>query len=450
MPPKRRSLIIIVFSIEIVLLIVSSIFLFSYVPPVYESSVIENVPKNPFFRIKPKESEISNYTRSLIKSSFLEYYKYCRNSDYLKPMTKRCDNSSGLSLTMFDSLDALYVAGLKEEFDLAKNYIMDHVFPDNSDYINTYELCTRVIGGLISIYSLTGDTSFYNKAIPFADLMLKAFDKGPIPNAFVDGKRGKAVPLSFTEGTFLSESSGILLEFSALHEISGNPKYRSVVEKYVSCFASQLPNLTIGQWSTKKCEPIGDYAGLTSLTASFYANILKKQLAFPSNETRIITRKVINILSNIRNRAIPNDVDKYSDFSESFCELNSLIELIDNNTKHEGLEKACNHMRSFTVPLNGRNFIDWNTHDDDQFNYDSSMFSEDWNRTVSMDVIKNCECGKAICSIASQKQKKMSDMMPSNAISKWLKFILLNGANEQGHMFVINDAGHFIPIQKHR
>ena len=288
------------------------------------------------------------------------------------------------------------------------------------------------------------------KAEEFADLLLKAFDNSDFPYPFINGKTGKGIPLVFTEGTFLSESSGFLLEFSSLYELTGDLRYKKVIDKYINCLSTQIDKLKYGQWSLERCSPIGDYIGLTPLTGSFYLNMLKKELYFPSIYGKNITNKIINIISSLKNTRNPTiyELEHFSGYSESYCEINQIIDEIDPNIDHHILQEACKKIRSTIIPLSQYVTIGFDVNDDEEFNYETSYYSEDWNRTISERALKLCRCENVLCSLSSHKKNQQMDLMPSSAISRFLKFILLNNAEYPKNKFVINEAGHFLPLRK--
>ena len=67
----------------------------------------------------------------MIKHAWDGYVKYAMGENELKPMSKqRNPNSilgnSRLGATLVDSLDTLYIAGLHEEFDVARQWVRDN------------------------------------------------------------------------------------------------------------------------------------------------------------------------------------------------------------------------------------------------------------------------------------------------------------------------------------
>jgi endoplasmic reticulum Man9GlcNAc2 1,2-alpha-mannosidase len=71
----------------------------------------------------------------------------------------------GLGLTLVDALDTMYIMDLTEEFDEARNWVDQYLnFNINKD-VNLFEVTIRVLGGLLSIFHLSGDQMFLRKAV---------------------------------------------------------------------------------------------------------------------------------------------------------------------------------------------------------------------------------------------------------------------------------------------
>ncbi|THU44368.1 hypothetical protein C4D60_Mb02t06670 [Musa balbisiana] len=130
------------------------------------------------------ESEIdpvNNQRREKVKEAMLHawnsYVKYAWGQDELQPQTKNGVNSfGGLGATLVDSLDTLYIMGLKDEFQKAREWVATSL-DFNKDYVaSVFETTIRVVGGLLSAYDLSGDKIFLEKAKDIADRLLPAWD----------------------------------------------------------------------------------------------------------------------------------------------------------------------------------------------------------------------------------------------------------------------------------
>ncbi|KAL6996118.1 Mannosyl-oligosaccharide 1 2-alpha-mannosidase mns2 [Sarracenia purpurea var. burkii] len=105
------------------------------------------------------------------------YEKYAWGHDELQPQTKNgVDSFGGLGATLIDSLDTLYIMGLDEQFQRAREWVANSL-DFNKDYdASVFETTIRVVGGLLSTYDLSGDEVFLEKAKDIADRLLPAWD----------------------------------------------------------------------------------------------------------------------------------------------------------------------------------------------------------------------------------------------------------------------------------
>lgn len=435
---SRRSIISIVFALEIIILVSSATTILLKLPNTnfQELNQVKTIDIiNNSFKIPNKP--INNYAIEKLKTSFYQYWNNCRYSDYYQPLSGNCLNSSGLSITLFEFLDALYLANLSHEFELASNFILEKISPERSKNINVYELSTKVIGSLLSIYGLTGENSFLSKSKMFADLVLHSFT-GPMPHPFIDGTNQKPFDFGFMEGTFLSETSGFLLEFANLYDLTGDGKYFDKIQNYISCIANSSDKITYGIWSTENCEALQNTPSYNQLISSFFTNFIKFSQIYDSNYSEKITNNVYKAIYEFSNPNIYHITDRFAFIPESICEVISL-------TKGSIYEQKISHISNICARLRN-NFIPSSYVDSDEFNFDTSLLYEDFNRSVSIDDLKNLECGNVLCSLSSIGHNYKEDLMPSSAISKWLKFLLLRDVEDLGYTYVINDAGHMLPL----
>ena len=102
-----------------------------------------------------------------IKHAWSSYKKYAWGQDDLLPLSKsHSSNDYGMAMTMIDSLDTLWLAGLQEEFNEARNWIAENLrFDTNRHKVIVFEVNIRVVGGLLSAYHLSQDKMFLEKAV---------------------------------------------------------------------------------------------------------------------------------------------------------------------------------------------------------------------------------------------------------------------------------------------
>ncbi|CAI0410087.1 unnamed protein product [Linum tenue] len=164
------------------------------------------------------------------------YEKYAWGHDELRPQTKNgVDSFGGLGATLIDSLDTLYIMGLDEQFQRAREWVATSL-DFNKDYdASVFETTIRVVGGLLSAYDLSGDKVFLEKAKDIADRLLPAWDTPTgIPYNIINLEHGNPHNPGWTGGSSILADSGTeQLEFFALSQRTGDQKYHQKAERVI-------------------------------------------------------------------------------------------------------------------------------------------------------------------------------------------------------------------------
>lgn len=66
--------------------------------------------------------------------------------------------------------------GLREEYEQARAFIKENFTMINANQVSTFETTIRFLGGFLSLYALTADPMYVEKATEVADSLLPAFD----------------------------------------------------------------------------------------------------------------------------------------------------------------------------------------------------------------------------------------------------------------------------------
>ncbi|KAK6118710.1 hypothetical protein DH2020_047515 [Rehmannia glutinosa] len=164
------------------------------------------------------------------------YETYAWGHDELQPQSKNgVDSFGGLGATLIDALDTLYIMGLDEQFQKAREWVAQSLdFNKNYD-ASVFETTIRVVGGLLSAYDLSGDKVFLEKAKDIADRLLPAWDTpSGIPYNIINLAHGNPHNPGWTGGdSILADSATEQMEFIALSERTGDPKYQQKVENVI-------------------------------------------------------------------------------------------------------------------------------------------------------------------------------------------------------------------------
>ncbi|XP_042497924.1 mannosyl-oligosaccharide 1,2-alpha-mannosidase MNS1-like [Macadamia integrifolia] len=203
--------------------------------------VSENIKKSAKMKRRVvKDDPLDVQRREKVKEAMLHawtsYEKYAWGQDELQPQTKNGVNSfGGLGATIVDSLDTLFIMGLKEQFEKAKEWVANSL-DFNKDYdASVFETTIRVVGGLLSAYDLSEDKVFLEKARDIADRLLPAWDTpSGIPYNRINLLQGNPHNPGWTGGeSILADSGTEQLEFIALSQRTGDPKYQQKAENVI-------------------------------------------------------------------------------------------------------------------------------------------------------------------------------------------------------------------------
>ncbi|CAI9753822.1 unnamed protein product [Fraxinus pennsylvanica] len=184
----------------------------------------------------PIDTQRREKVRDAMIHAWSSYEKYAWGQDELQPQTKNgVDSFGGLGATLIDSLDTLYIMGLDEQFQRAREWVANSLdFNKNYD-ASVFETTIRVVGGLISSYDLSGDKIFLEKAKDIADRLLPAWNTpSGIPYNIINLAHGNPHNPGWTRGdSILADSGTEQLEFIALSQRTGDPKYQQKVEDVI-------------------------------------------------------------------------------------------------------------------------------------------------------------------------------------------------------------------------
>ncbi|KAK8598013.1 hypothetical protein V6N13_095405 [Hibiscus sabdariffa] len=195
------------------------------------------------------EDPVSIERRQKVKDAMLHawnsYEKYAWGKDELQPQTKNgVDSFGGLGATLVDSLDTLFIMGLQEQFQRAREWVANSL-DFNKDYdASVFETTIRVLGGLLSAFDLSGDDIFLQKAKDIADRLLPAWNTASgIPYNRINLAHGDAHNPNWAGGnSTLAESGTEQLEFIVLSQRIKDPKYQQKVETAIKKIHKIFPS----------------------------------------------------------------------------------------------------------------------------------------------------------------------------------------------------------------
>ena len=157
------------------------------------------------------------------------YRAHAWGMDNLLPVSGRGSGSGfGHAVTLVDSLDSLWLMGLKAEFAEARNWCAQELGPRLRRIgggTSLFETTIRTLGGLLAAFDLSEDPLFKDLAKLLGDkVSAQTSSEGVSPYTFGGGSGGMGCPS-------LAESGTMQVEMNYLSKITGNPRWG---QSYVS------------------------------------------------------------------------------------------------------------------------------------------------------------------------------------------------------------------------
>ncbi|XP_030014752.1 mannosyl-oligosaccharide 1,2-alpha-mannosidase IA isoform X2 [Sphaeramia orbicularis] len=235
----------------------------------------------------PQTNERREKVKEMMKFAWDNYKRYAWGKNELRPLTRNghIGNMFGglRGASIIDSLDTLYVMGLMDEYNEAKEWVQTSLDLNSNGEASLFEVNIRYVGGLLSAYYLTGEELFKNKVVELGEKLLPAFNT---PTGIPRGVINLGSGTSWSWG-WASAGSSILAEFGTLHlefvhltQLSNNPIYTEKVmnirkllnkiEKPHGLYPNFLSPVS-GNW-------VQHHVSIGGLGDSFYEYLIKSYL----------------------------------------------------------------------------------------------------------------------------------------------------------------------------
>uniref|UniRef100_A0A8C1SX42 alpha-1,2-Mannosidase n=1 Tax=Cyprinus carpio TaxID=7962 RepID=A0A8C1SX42_CYPCA len=225
--------------------------------------------------------------KEMMKFAWDNYKRYAWGKNELRPLTKNghIGNMFGglRGASIVDSLDTLYIMGLMEEYEEAKEWIQDNLDLNSNGEASLFEVNIRYVGGLLSAYYLTGAEIFKQKVLELGEKLLPAFNTPTgIPRGVINLGSGTSWSWGWASAgsSILAEFGTLHLEFVHLSELSRNPlftekvmnirKLLNKIEKPHGLYPNFLSPVS-GNW-------VQHHVSIGGLGDSFYEYLIKSYL----------------------------------------------------------------------------------------------------------------------------------------------------------------------------
>jgi len=196
--------------------------------------------------------------RWAFKHAWRGYQQYGMPHDEVKPVSKSHQNPfMGWGATLVDTLDTLWIMGLKEEFEeaVAKVEKIDFKTSTRKD-IPLFETVIRYLGGLIAAYDVSAAKYpvLLEKAEELAEILMGAFDTpNRMPMTFYNWAPSyTSQPHRANAHVVMSELGSLSVEMTRLAQISGKHEYYDAIARITDELEKWQPNTLIpGLWPLK-------------------------------------------------------------------------------------------------------------------------------------------------------------------------------------------------------
>ncbi len=204
------------------------------------------------------------------KRSWDAYREYARGKDVLLPL---------------DAFSTLALTGLTGDADQVVKYVADSVSFDKDFKAKVFEVNIRVLGGLLSMYQLSGDAQIMEKAVDFGNRLMPAFHSATgIPYYWVNLETG------LVEGSRVNvaEAGTYLLEMGMLSYFTGDARYYQAAKRSSRAIfdrrseiglVGDVIDIETGEW-------INPSAHISAGTDSYYEYLYKGWLLFGDPELK--------------------------------------------------------------------------------------------------------------------------------------------------------------------
>ncbi|KAL7797215.1 glycoside hydrolase family 47 protein [Trichoderma ceciliae] len=174
-----------------------------------------------------------------IERAWSGYKKFAWMHDELSPVSaKNRDPFCGWAATLVDSLDTLWIAGLREEFDEAAKAVEKIDFtttPRNN--IPVFETTIRYLGGLLGAFDVSGGHGggypmLLKKAVELAEILMGIFDTpNRMPLLYYQWQPEYASQPHRAGSVGIAELGTLSMEFTRLAQLTSENKYYDAVAR---------------------------------------------------------------------------------------------------------------------------------------------------------------------------------------------------------------------------
>lgn len=170
--------------------------------------------------------------KSAVKHAWDAYASLAWGHDELCPLSRvgKDTFAPNLGTTIIDSLSTLYIMqGLDGRYQAARDWVANSLNFSKVGRVIVFETVIRILGGLLSIYHLSGDTMYLEKAEELGVRLAASFETPsglPWPRCYLNETGRCENHNEINDALYLAEVGSVQLEFRALSHHSRHPLAR--------------------------------------------------------------------------------------------------------------------------------------------------------------------------------------------------------------------------------
>ncbi|KAJ7089860.1 glycoside hydrolase [Mycena belliarum] len=278
----------------------------------------------------PVAPEILSARAQKVREAYIHAYTSYKHDawtfDELKPVSGASDNNfNGWGVSVFDSLDTMWIMGLFDLFEEGLEVVRQTTFPvEPGKYVPFFETTIRYLGGLLSAYALSGEPILLQKADELGSGLLPAFATASgLPMFAVNPHTGETRG-GWTGGVLWAEALSNQMELCVyfsqylcslnvrhskyLASLTGRAEYYEKTEKVMEIMYNANISEFPSQWDASTGKPTNTHFSVGAYADSAHEYLLKQWLLTGQSEpkTKALYLKVVESIIDTLIYVSPN------------------------------------------------------------------------------------------------------------------------------------------------
>ncbi|RDB20921.1 Endoplasmic reticulum mannosyl-oligosaccharide 1,2-alpha-mannosidase [Hypsizygus marmoreus] len=240
--------------------------------------------------------------REAFVHAYSGYREHALPYDELRPVAGgKVNNFNGWGVTLFDSLDTMWIMGLNDMFRDSIEVVARTTFTlRQTAYAPFFETVIRYLGGLLSAYALSGEPVLLARADDLGKMLLPAFNTtSGFPMYAVNTVTGQT-RLGWTGGALWAEVLSNQMEYKYLAHLTGRTEYYEKTENIMRKMYDTTTGVFPTMWDVDTGLPKNNQFSVGAYADSAHEYLLKQWLVTGQSEpkTRDLYLRSANAIIN--------------------------------------------------------------------------------------------------------------------------------------------------------